>query len=262
MCRLIAMFADRETPAAGPLVLDPHALLAQSSQDGRGERHPDGWGIGWYASGRPMIVRNTLPAAEDPKFAATARNCHSRIVLGHVRQASVGSTTLANTHPFALGPWMFCHNGTITGFATLEQELAAETSPELLIHRRGSTDSELGFLWLLTRLLPPDGHDQALSEPLSAVAEKLAGLLPELDERCRKAEPAETPRLNFVLTDGHALLATRWNHSLNWQLRELAGGGRAVLLASEPTTDDAWREIPDHSILAADRDLSVQLFSA
>ncbi|HEY5313284.1 MAG TPA: class II glutamine amidotransferase [Pirellulales bacterium] len=262
MCRLIAIHADRPLPAAGPLADDPHALVVQSCRDRRGERHGDGWGIGFYTGGKPEMVHSITPAFEDPGFVPTARSIRSRTVLGHVRQASVGSLTLANTHPFASGPWMFAHNGTVTGFDTLERQLAAETAPELLVQRRGSTDSELVFYWLLTRLLAPGNYDRGLSTPLELVAGELSHALAELDRRSRQADPQATPRFNFVLTDGQVLLATRWNHWLQWETSGNADSGRMVLIASESTAPGAWQDLPEHSILAVGSDLSTHVYSS
>ncbi|HEX4148597.1 MAG TPA: class II glutamine amidotransferase [Pirellulales bacterium] len=265
MCRLIAMHADRVLPAAGPLADDPHALVVQSYRDLRGERHVDGWGIGHYTHGRPQIVRGLTPAFEDPQFLAAARAVRSRTVLGHIRQASVGSLSLENTHPFALGAWMFAHNGTVTGFSALEQQLATETAPDLLAKRRGSTDSELVFYWLLTRLLPAGAYAQRLATGLDATVIELGRALVLLDERSRRAAPQDTPRFNFLLTDGQVLLASRWNHSLEWRSTDRGNLGRSLLLASEPTSDsseqDSWQELPDHSILAVNSDILTQVHS-
>jgi len=262
MCRLIAMHANRPLPAAGPLADDPHALAVQSCRDSRGERHGDGWGIGFYVDERPEMVHGIMPAYEDPSFVPTARSVCSRTVIGHVRQASVGSLTLANTHPFASGPWLFAHNGTVTGFETVGRQLADETAPDLLARRRGSTDSELVFYWLLTRLIAPGQHDRTLSTPLEKAAAELGQAMNLLDQRSRQADPQATARFNFVLTDGQVLLATRWNHWLQWQTLDQPDTGRAVLVASEPTSPGAWQELPEHSILAVNDDLSARIYSA
>jgi glutamine amidotransferase len=208
------------------------------------------------------MVHSITPAYEDSTFVPTARSVRARTVLGHVRQASVGSLTLANTHPFASGPWMFAHNGTVTGFDALERQLADETAPELLARRRGSTDSELVFYWLLTRLLAPGNYDRVLGSPLDAVTGELGRALKELDGRSRAADPQGTPRFNFVLTDGQVLLATRWDHQLQWQTIDRPDSGRAVLIASEPTAPGAWQELPEHSILSVGSNLSAHVYPA
>src|SRR5215208_1001298 len=116
MCRLFAVRADRPVSAEPALVSAPHALVRQSCCDLRGECHPSGWGVGYFADGSPVRVRSVRPAHDDPKYAEAARTAVSPIVIGHVRQASVGGVSEANTHPFVSGRWLFVHNGTVQGF--------------------------------------------------------------------------------------------------------------------------------------------------
>lgn len=118
-----------------------------------GERHRnrDGWGI-VFAEGRDAhYFREPGPAASSPldRFVREHASPH-HTVLAHVRRASVGRRTLANTHPFRRirqgRPHHFAHNGTLSGL---------ERHPEvvdLLLQRVGDTDSELAFLLLLDRL--------------------------------------------------------------------------------------------------------------
>ena len=37
----------------------------------------------------------------------------------HVRRATMGGLSLENTHPFALGNYSYCHNGTIIRYPRL-----------------------------------------------------------------------------------------------------------------------------------------------
>ena len=253
MCRLVAFHAEQPYHAAGVLIDDPHSLLVQSRCDRRGECHADGWGVGYFRDGQPVAVRSAQPAFEDETWRPQIEPIETRTLLGHVRQASVGSRTLANVHPFVHGRWMFIHNGTLTGFEHISHGLEAETDPEMLACRRGSTDSELAFYWLLSRFrhagLSTDGNQPA---PLPKLMDVLSQTIPDLAGRSAQAAPAEPPRLNFVLSDGRVLLASRWNHTLHWRSEESPTGGRAVVVASEPTDDRAWHELPDRVILGVD----------
>ena len=38
----------------------------------------------------------------------------------HVRRATIGGLKDENTHPFTLGPYAYCHNGTILKASALE----------------------------------------------------------------------------------------------------------------------------------------------
>jgi glutamine amidotransferase len=253
MCRLVAFHADQPRRASGLLITDPHSLLVQSRCDRRGECHGDGWGVGYFRHGEPVVIRSAQPAFDDETWRPEIEPIETRTLLGHVRQASVGSRVLANVHPFVHGRWIFAHNGTVTGFDRLSSGVEAEVAPDLLACRRGATDSELVFYWLLSRFrqagLSADGSQAA---PLPLLIEMLSEAIPELASRSAQADPIEPARLNFVLSDGRVLLASRWNHTLAWRSEDSPAGGRCVTVASEPTDELAWQELPDRVILGID----------
>jgi glutamine amidotransferase len=83
--------------------------------------------------------------------------------------------------------------------------------------------------------------------------------------------------VNFLLSDGRLLAASRWNNSLHYVERagihdcEICGiphvehhrgtAYRAVVLASEPISHEAWQEVPDQSLVAVDRELRLRIHS-
>ncbi len=254
MCRLFAVKADRPVSARTALVSAPHALARQSTCDLRGECHTSGWGIGLYADGRPQRVRSTHPAASDPEYPRAAEAV-SDTIIGHVRQASVGGVSPANTHPFMHGRWLFAHNGTVEGFAANPEPLRALIPTDLLGHIEGETDSEHLFLALLGRLADRDE---------AAATAELARFLPEIS-RLYPGTPADPTRLNIVLTNGTFLLASRWAHSLHLAVLDGsdrsgvtvpdgAGPAKGTALASEPVTISGWLELPDRCIMLVHAD--------
>jgi predicted glutamine amidotransferase len=265
MCRLFALRASRPSRVADSLVESPCSLLRQSGCDRRGQCHDNGWGIGWYDGGRPQRRRAPLGAKQDPHYRAVANAVCAATVLGHVRQASVGGVSALNTHPFIQGSWLFAHNGTLEGFGSDPDRLRRLIPLDLIHSIEGETDSEHLFHFLLGRMRP------LLNAPdRAATADSLAGLLlttvGELGELFPGTEAAPS-RLNFVLTDGQTLVAARWGHTLFWlRQREAtatdAADGQApvapsIAVASEPTTTDlAWAEIPDRSVLLIRPDLT------
>lgn len=261
MCRLYGHIAARPLPLAGVLLDAPHSLLTQSCGDWRGEKHRDGWGIGYYQNGKPQVIRRPTAAPEDQEFSASARAISSNIALGHVRQASVGDLCIANAHPFVFGPWLFMHNGTVTGFDKIRAQLVEETNADLRRQVAGTTDSEQVFFWLLSRLGQAGQAPEAACRDVMLVMREMAVAIRTLAEHSAATGPAEPTRLNFVLTDGRVFVASRWKHTLYWTTHAgplAANTGTpsnpGVMVASEAIGGEPWSEVPDRHILAVDAD--------
>lgn len=274
MCRFFGFRATEPTEISCSLVRSPHALLAQSRVDRRGETHPDGWGVGYYVGNTPELIRSPAPAYDDAKYLAAAEQICSRTVLAHVRQASVGGASLENTHPFTYGRWVFAHNGTARPFEEVGPRLAAETDPQFAVIRHGTTDSEAIFVWLLSRMLRAGLDPAAPTTDVSRTVQLVADATRQLASWCCWSPPENAARLNLMLTDGDLLIVTRWNHTLSWLKRagvrdaEACGAPatnvsgddyRAVIVASEPLTDEAWQEVPDRSIVWIDGNVRAEL---
>jgi glutamine amidotransferase len=273
MCRLYGFRANEPTKVECTLAYAQNALLIQSRADRRGVAHADGWGVAWYADGNaPSIERRETAAYRDAHFSHVAEQVYATSVVAHVRKATVGAPTLDNAHPFGHDRWIFAHNGTVRAFDRVEPLLEAETPPRLWARRRGTTDSEAVFLWLLGRL-EGAGVGPARGGDAPAVTGIVRRAVTDLATWCDAHDPVEPAKLNFVLTDGATLVATRWQNSLHWLVREgvhdceICGiphvrhdrgtAYRAVLVASEPITREAWRPVPEASILTVDPDLNV-----
>jgi predicted glutamine amidotransferase len=278
MCRLYGFLANERTKVECTLVLAQNALLRQSRGDLAGKSHSDGWGIACYPDGQPQRERRATAAHKDIRFSTTAERTYSHAVVAHVRRATVGLVSLENTHPFVYGCWTFAHNGTLANFQHLEAQLLDEAGPQLRKERRGTTDSELIFLWLLNRF---DKHGISLTAPCKEsgrIANVLADSLLQLADMAATGPSDEDSRLNFILTDGHVLLATRWNHSLYYVERlgvhdcEICGiphiehdpgrDYRACVIASEPISHELWHPLTDHTVLVAESDVDIHFYAA
>jgi glutamine amidotransferase len=256
MCRLLGLLSTSPSNLSWPLVRAPNSLAAQSRKDGDGKSHLDGWGIGYHVGRYPVVIWSTASACQDSRYALITRSICARALLAHVRDASVGGKAVANTHPFTYGPWLFAHNGTLSPFDRVAPSLLAEINFVGAAMRRGHTDSELIFFWLLAQM---DRAGLSSSEPcdsLQILARTFGTAVRELAARCQNAgETAEPAKLNFLLSDGSVMLASRWGHSLFFRSSassDTQGNGKAypaVLIASEPTDDGPWQEVPDRSLL-------------
>src|SRR5258708_17991953 len=185
MCRLCGMRSGRRQCSAPFWLLEaPDSLLAES------RRNPDGTGLGYFdEDGTPHVHKQPIAAFEDRRFVCDARTVHSRTFVAHVRHASTGAVTLANTHPFCQDGRLFAHNGLIDDLPKLERQLRDELG---LV--AGETDSER-FFALITREIRRHGDN--VGDGIRAAAEWVVRELPML-------------AINFVLTTPTDVWALRY----------------------------------------------------
>ena len=242
MCRLFGQHAPPDVDRCQALCRDRNALRFQS------HRHPHGWGIAWYQGRRVVVRRGLLPAHADQAFVEAAQAAHARIVVAHVRDASVGPVTEANTHPFVHGRWVFAHNGTVARYKrsrAVRDALLASISPEHRGRLRGETDSERCFQLFLSRLDLRGGRGRAtLAEVRTALAETVARVRAIAD----RGELRST--LNFLVSDGRLLCACR--HGKPLHVSTGARGGHLFAVASEPIGRSGWEAVPEDGFVGVD----------
>ena len=166
MCRLLGLNAGREPVSASFWLVDaPDSLEVQS------HRNVDGSGIGFFdASGAPALDKQPEPAYADAEFIREAKRARSVTFVAHVRYATAGARTLANTHPFTMDGRIMAHNGGFGELGTLEGQLGRYRD---LV--QGDTDSERYFA-LMTQQI--DAHDGDVAAGITAAARWIAARLP------------------------------------------------------------------------------------
>jgi predicted glutamine amidotransferase len=243
MCRLFGQHAHPGFDLCAPLCSAENALRFQSHE------HRHGWGIGWYELGAPVVRRGLLPAHADESFIRAALAARSRVVVAHVRDASIGPVAAENTHPFQYGPWLFAHNGTVARFKRSRQvreALLAEIDEDLRALVRGATDSERCMFLFLTRL-------RARTPLEAATLEHVRGALASTTETVRRI--ADSPSvgsstLNFMATDGRLLAASRHGKTLHFAAE--AGPQHVFVIASERIGAAPWREVPEDGFVGTE----------
>jgi predicted glutamine amidotransferase len=280
MCRLYGYLSEQPTRIECGLVCSQNSILRQSVADGRGLPNPDGWGLAYYVDGKPHLRHKAASASQDPGFPANATRIYTHALVAHVRRASVGAPSLANTHPFRAGRWVFAHNGTIPGFEAIQRRMESEIPAALMRLRRGTTDSELCFLWALARLEQVVPGAIKSGAPQKTVVPIVREAIRQIVAWCRLEGIDETPGLNFVLSDGHGLTASRLGATLYVLRRRELGtcelcktchcprcrergpvvhvpmaASRAFVVASEPLTDEDWVELPEARVIGVDERL-------
>jgi glutamine amidotransferase len=197
--------------------------------------HGDGWGVAVHDAKRGWtIAKGVASAHEDPGFDVAASEARGSTLLAHVRRRTVGAVSLANTHPFHHRGWTFAHNGTIGRLDALRVDAGKPT-----MNLAGETDSELLFAFLMARIESQPGSTEAA---LASAVDELAGI-PSLGAA------------TFLLSDGVTLYAYR--HGRPLMLLERCCGERieAVLVASEPVTEDGpWESISEQTLIAITRE--------
>jgi glutamine amidotransferase len=215
----------------------PHALARQSwaprDMRGGGTINADGFGVGWYPPGaaQPVRYRRATPLWSDPTLPALAAATTAGAVLAAVRSATEGLPVVETAAaPFTEGRWLFSHNGAVPGWPDSVAALAAALPVRDLLTLDAPTDSAL--LWALVR------HRLRSGAPL---ADAVAAVV------CAVAAAAPAARLNLLLTDGTAAVATTWGHALS-----VRTGGGATLVSSEPLDPDpGWQPVPDRHLVTA-----------
>ncbi|REJ69751.1 MAG: class II glutamine amidotransferase [Planctomycetota bacterium] len=278
MCRFVLY-------SGPPITLDllttepTHSIIHQSYQSRLREvpLNGDGFGIAWYApeiSPQPAQFRSIQPAWNNVNLKHVARVSRSDMILAHVRAATEGlGISESNCHPFVAGPFSFMHNGAVAGFLGFKRSLRESLSDESYMGIHGTTDSE----HLFARFRD---HIQRGRNPceLARMTEALEATIQDVIEYTKGATiPRST--LNLAVCDGgHAVVSrcatdggeppslyvcqgTRFvcNDGV-CRMETGSGDGAAVLIASEPLTDDeAWREVPANHLVMVAKDRSITM---
>jgi predicted glutamine amidotransferase len=256
VCELLALSSSR--PAR--LTFSLHTLAARGGLLGRSH---DGWGVAFYEGHDVAMFREPRPAADSALVQFLENQGPATgLAISHIRHATRGEVSLANTQPFArpMGDrtHVFAHNGDLPG---LEVAVSLDQSAGRPV---GQTDSELAFCALLARLNTLwTGGTPPLESRLSVLATFAAEL--------RALGPA-----NFLYADGDALFAHGdrrlqrngraeppglWIRQRRCPPDTAAadqgagvavhtGGTSVVWVASVPLTDDRWQPLACGELVA------------
>src|SRR5580658_5470879 len=191
---------------------------------------PLGWGLGFYQGGEVLIRRRPIDERHELDVASLVSDVRADVVIGHVRQATVGVLRTENTHPFRYRQWLFAQTGTVSEFERVRERLI-ESVPEFLRGGiRGETDAEVVFHIFLSFL-----HDAGLlgeglvDAPLvrNAIRSSLAvvdGMTAELG--------AAAAKLNIMVSNGELVVAVHRSDA-PMRLRVISGAVDADMMLGE-----------------------------
>ncbi|GBE78000.1 N-terminal nucleophile aminohydrolase [Sparassis latifolia] len=275
MCRFVIYKGTSPVQLSHLLTRPCHSIINQAFDsrlrlDNRRPINGDGFGVGWYDStydeelgSQPCIFTSVTPAWNNVNLVRLAEKIKSPLVFAHVRATTAGSLSLDNCHPWSFGKLMFMHNGGIAEFPRIKRKLQTSVSDELFNMVTGNTDSQWAFALFLSKL--PDPHATSFTpETLRCAMFETISHINVLTEEAGITEPS---LLNFCVTDGESVIATRYISSRREEaaslwfssgttFSEYAEGGHyrmsktdkrenIIMVASEPLTFEKadWMEI-------------------
>ncbi len=242
---------------------------------------PLGWGLGFYQGGEVLIRRRPIDERHELDVASLVSDVRADVVIGHVRQATVGVLRTENTHPFRYRQWLFAQTGTVSEFERIRERLV-ESVPEFLRGGiRGETDAEVVFHVFLSFLhdggLLGDGLVEA-----SLVCDALRSSLAVVDGMTAELGAAPA-KLNIMLSNGELVVAVHRSDAA-MRLRVISGAVDGDMLLGEDAQlrrkipellrmrfsmaasdfDDAapngrWKVVPEHAIVTMLRDVDPRI---
>ncbi len=192
-----------------------------------GSSHPDGWGLAYYPPGEPSValLKESAPTYASSQAEVLHRGEHfaSSIFLLHLRTATWGALSDANTQPFARAwggrEWIFGHSGSL--------DRRPELPLDSLFEPIGATDSEVIFCDLLNRFAQHKWRSLGEADP--AVLLDWLGTINTLGT------------LNVVLSDGRDVLAYADKHQSGLSTWQLLPPYQQVVVGDKDVTIDLTR---------------------
>jgi len=242
--------------------------------------HQDGWGLAYYIDDYPHLIRSSLRAVDDELFSTLGRSISTRSIIAHIRRATVGEVKLVNCHPFQFGRWICAHNGEISSFSeTVRQEMKATVHKDIIDYILGTTDSELIFFSILSRLIVY-GLSLAEDIPTRSLVQAIRETV-EMIESSFVPKPDQKPnRINLLISNGDLLCAYRHNEDLYVSTHktrcperdtcaayipsvceQVVASGKVnhFLVSSEPIqSENVWRMMDNKCFVVIDRDMNME----
>ena len=218
MARLLGFIGNRPDLGARGIAVDASAFEVRGADRSNAERATGqsserasegalGWGVGFYQGGEILLKRRPVDDRKRIDFSEIVKDIKADVLVGHIRNATVGALKTENTHPFRYRQWLFAQTGTVEKIDVLRGRLRDSLPQFLARDVRGDTDAELVFYLFLSFLHDGGVLDRSVvdaGEARSALRSSIA-LLDRLS-----AEEGESPApLNIVLACGEYVIGAR-----------------------------------------------------
>ena len=202
-----------------------------------------GYGIGWYAADdAPAVYVADRPMITDRNLFNLARSLYGDLWIATMRDSVRPERAFTiDSQPLCDDQLVFAHDGQLVCPSGVQRTIRDFLDPRIESSIAGNSDSEL--LFALLRHLMVDDADVSFEEVIT----DLFGLLEDW-------LTGGQAQLNFVISDGESLFATR--HAIAAGCPPLyytvddEAFPEAQLIASRRLTDsEFWQPVPEHHLL-------------
>jgi len=281
MCRLFGFRSVIQSQVHQSLVHAENALEIQSN------KHPDGWGVSYYLSGSPHVIKSEKTAIDDNIFKRVSGIVSSETVVAHLRNATLGQINILNTHPFQFGKWIFAHNGNLKNFDEHKDTIYRKICPNLRRFILGTTDSEMIFFLILTNLknkidlTSEDVSVEILAETIKETILDITSIVGDLS-LIDDAGDKET-YITFIMTNGKTMVAhhggknlfystyknkckdrtTCSSFSVECEAATETGNVNHLIFSSEPLSgDNIWIPMQQRQIIGVDSKMQLKIYES
>ncbi|WRT67102.1 uncharacterized protein IL334_004068 [Kwoniella shivajii] len=219
---------------------------------------------------RPCLFKSIHPAWSNANLTRLAEKIRSALVFAHVRASTMaGAPSEDNCHPWMFDKLMWMHNGEINDFKKIKRAVQQSLPEELFLYPSGYTDSEWAFMIFLSKLKDPHARLFTHVELRDAMKETIQFI----NKLSKEAGITGPSLMNFVVTDGETVVATRYISSRTSEASSLffssgtsfdeyQEGGlyrmtkadkreNIIMIASEPLTFERsdWMEVKTNTMI-------------
>ncbi len=237
---------------------------------------PNGWGLACYQVGQPLLRKQPKPFPGPMDLSDMAANLRSNMVLGHIRNPTMGGLRTENTHPFRFRHWTFCHVGTVPRFDGIKPELLRAVPDHIRRNIRGKTDSEHIFHLFLSFIADTGKIDDPRIPPLEA-GKALFDAFAYVDRLLAEKSGGEASSSSgcCLVSNGQVILAIR--RGLPLSIRRQSAytrpdeSGRSVevphlksvvLVGGRDPVGLGWEEVSEGSVVTVNTQLEIQPIAA
>jgi glutamine amidotransferase len=276
MARLFGLIGNRADLASRVLAFEAEALRVHSKGTALG------WGIGFYQGGEVLMRRRPIDEHATVDVAKVAGDVRADVLVGHVRNATVGSLRTENTHPFRYRQWLFAQTGTLPAFEAMRERLVGSVPEFLRSSIRGESDAAILCYVFLSFLHDAGRLNDAVTEP-AHVRDALRSCVAVVDGMAAEVG-GNSSNVNLMVSNGENIFALHRGQQMGY--RTFAGKGDAeqligddlalrrktpeleqmnfILLASDfdddwsmaassPAAQSRWKVVPDRAIVTLER---------